>query len=294
MPQRNAWIAVPTMTLAGCVAGLIGLGWFFLTRPSGQIVDQLALLGASEFLDHPSGRVRSALYEWVTAAALPVRDLVGVWFIVVVMLLVLAIAALRRRWGHALAAAVLYGGANLTTQGIKLLWRQPEHDLYQTYGNSWPSGHTTLVAAAVFALLLVAPGRWRWAVALLGSIVMTLVAWGTVLSAWHRPSDTVGAFLVAAIWYVLVEIVRRSLAHVPLSAGIRSPGAIRVLDVLSGICAALGVGILAATLLTLPDGPVADMEVAIQRLAFVGAFFGIAAVALGTNRVLLAAGPHED
>src|SRR5690625_4006422 len=115
MPQRNAWIAVPTMALAGFVAGLIGLGWFFLTRTPGQIVDQLALLGASEFTDHPSGRLSSPLYELMTAAALPVRDLVGVWFIVVVMVVVLAIAALRRRWWHALAAVALYGGANLTT-----------------------------------------------------------------------------------------------------------------------------------------------------------------------------------
>ena len=294
VPTRQAWITAPVLSLAGLIAGLIATGWFFLTRPSGQVVDQLALLGARDYPEHGSGKFRGAAYDALVAVTMPVRELAAIWVVIVAAVIVLAVAAAQRKWLLALAAIVLFAGANLTTQAIKKLWEQPVHDLYQTYGNSWPSGHTTLVATACLALLLVAPGRWRWVVAILGSVATTFMAWATILSGWHRPSDTVAAILVSAIWYVLVEIARRSVAPVPLTAGVRSPVAIRILDIVSGICAALGIGILAATLLTLPDSPVADMEVAIQRLAFVGAFFGVAAIALGTNRVLLTVGPHED
>lgn len=294
VPTRKAWVLAPTLALGGLLAGIIATAWFFLTRPAGQIVDQLALLGASEYTESPSGTIRETLYETLVSLTMPVLDVAEVWFVVVAAIVIVGIAVLRRQWWLALAAMVMSLGANLTTQAIKGVGDQQTHGLYETYGNSWPSGHTTIAATVALSLLLVVPGRWRWVAALAGSIFTTLMAWATVLSGWHRPSDTVAAVLISAIWYVLVEIARRSLAPVPLTAGVRSPVAIRILDITSGICAALGVGILAATLLTLPDTPVGQMEVAIQRLAFVGAFFGVAAIVVGTIRVLLAVGPHED
>ena len=291
VPTRQAWITAPVLSLAGLIAGLIATGWFFLTRPSGQVVDQLALLGARDYPEHGSGKFRGAAYDALVAVTMPVRELAEIWVVIVAAVIVLAVAAAQRKW---LLRSPRSSCSPVPTShpGDQKLWSNP-CDLYQTYGNSWPSGHTTLVATACSPSCS-SPRALALGGGVLGSVATTFMAWATILSGWHRPSDTVAAILVSAIWYVLVEIARRSVAPVPLTAGVRSPVAIRILDILSGICAALGIGILAATLLTLPDSPVADMEVAIQRLAFVGAFFGVAAIALGTNRVLLTVGPHED
>src|SRR5699024_11460093 len=40
VPTRQAWITAPVLSLAGLIVGLLATGWFFLTRPSGQIVDR--------------------------------------------------------------------------------------------------------------------------------------------------------------------------------------------------------------------------------------------------------------
>lgn len=293
IPRRGPWLAPPAAALGAYLAALVLIGWFFLYRDTGQIVDQLALLGAKSYIESGTSPAATVFHGVADVSAIVV-GLTGTGFIAIVVALIVALMLWQRKWWHGVGAIALFAGANLTTQGIKAWWDRPDLGLYQTYGNSWPSGHTTVAAAAVFAVLLLTPARGRWAVSLVGGIFATLMAWGTVINGWHRPSDTVAAICVAAIWYVLVETIRRSVVQVPPEGKIRNRVATRIHDVLAGICAALGIGILAATILTLPDSPVEIIETAEQRLAFVGAFFGIAAVAIGTSRVLLTIGPCED
>lgn len=284
----------PAIALAGFLAALAGTGWFFLYRPTGQILDQLALLGARSYRDHSSTRITAAISGAVSDVASFVVGLLGPGYIAVVVGAVVVLTLWQRKWWHGLGAVVLFAGANLTTQAIKAGWSRPDLGLYDTYGNSLPSGHTTLAASAAFAVLLLTPARARWAVAMVGGTFAALAAWGTLIPGWHRPSDTVAAICVSAVWYVLVETIRRIVVQVPLEEQVKNRVATRILDVLAGICAALGVGILAALTLTLPDSPVGSIETAVQRLAFVGAFFGIAATSIGASRVLLTVGPRED
>ncbi len=284
----------PAIGLVGLLAALAVTGWFFLTRPTGQVLDQLALLGAKSYADHPGGGLAATIFGQIAEVTAAVVGIVGPWFIVAVVAVIAALTAWQRKWWRGLGAIALFVGANVTTQGIKAVWDRPDLGLYDAYGNSWPSGHTTLAASAVFALLLLAPTRARWAVAMIGGIFASLMAWGTLFTGWHRPSDTVAAIGVSAIWYVLVETIRRSTVQVPLEEQVHNRVTIRIMDVLTGICAALGIGILAALILTLPDTSVDNTEIAVQRLAFVGSFFGIAATSIGSCRVLLAVGPRED
>lgn len=292
-PKRAPWLRPPLVALAAYLLVLFGLGWFFLHRETGQLVDQFALMGAKLYVIADGGlivRITAVLGHIVD----PAVKVIGGVFAIVLVLVTAAVTLWRRTWWLGGGALVLFAGANLTTQGIKAFLARPDLGLYEAYGNSWPSGHTTFAAAAGFAVLLITPGRWRPLVAVLGWSFTTAVAWATLLNGWHRPSDTVAAICVAAIWYVLVEGTRRAVVRVPLENPIPYRITSRIHDVLAGTFGAVGIGILAAVTLILPEGPIESADPSVQRLAFVGAVFGIAAFAIGTSRILLAIGPREE
>jgi membrane-associated phospholipid phosphatase len=98
-------------------------------------------------------------------------------------------------------------GANATTQILKrVVIERPD---YVPYGsNSLPSGHVTLVASVVLAAVIVVPVVLRPIVALAGGAWVVAVAASTVVSGWHRPSDTVAAVLVCVGWAAAVAAVR--------------------------------------------------------------------------------------
>jgi membrane-associated phospholipid phosphatase len=121
---------------------------------------------------------------------------------------VLALVALaRRRTDLFVRGAVLVAGANATTQILKrVVIERPD---YVPYGsNSLPSGHVTLVASVVLAAVIVVPVVLRPIVALAGGAWVVAVAASTVVSGWHRPSDTVAAVLVCVGWAAAVAAVR--------------------------------------------------------------------------------------
>jgi membrane-associated phospholipid phosphatase len=122
--------------------------------------------------------------------------------------LVLALVALaRRRVDLFVRGAVLVAGANATTQILKrVVIERPD---YVSYGsNSLPSGHVTLVASVVLAAMIVLPVVLRPIVALVGAGWVAAVVVSTVVSGWHRPSDTLAALLVCAGWAAAVAAVR--------------------------------------------------------------------------------------
>lgn len=124
-----------------------------------------------------------------------------------------ALIALMRGRPHigAAAAAVLLG-ANLTTQVLKeSVLDRPDFGFGTL--NSLPSGHTTVVASAVGAALLVAPGVLRPIVALAGGFATTLTGASTIVAGWHRPADVVAALAVSLIWTALVAAVIHGPRH---------------------------------------------------------------------------------
>jgi membrane-associated phospholipid phosphatase len=60
-------------------------------------------------------------------------------------------------------------------------------------GNSYPSGHATIVTAFVLGMLMVSPARWRpWLAAIAGTISSIFTA-SVLFTGWHRASDALGA-----------------------------------------------------------------------------------------------------
>jgi membrane-associated phospholipid phosphatase len=114
---------------------------------------------------------------------------------------IVLIAILRNKPHLALTAAVIVGGANLTTQLLKSsILSRPTLTDPDPLGPSFPSGHSTVAFSLVIALVLVVPARARGTTAVLAFAYAALVGMGVVTAGWHRPSDVIGAQLVVIGW----------------------------------------------------------------------------------------------
>ncbi len=177
------------MTAALCVAGVWAAYRVFVVQPDGRWIDQLVMDGAQ--------RGRGRLWQYAEQVLEPVSVAYGAVGLVVIV----SIAALRRRWRLALLGALLLGGSTVTTQVLKrvVLTRPALGDgLNET--NSLPSGHTTAAAATCAALLFVVSPRWRPVVAVLGAVYTAVTGWSTYVGHWHRPSDVLAAVAVVTGW----------------------------------------------------------------------------------------------
>jgi membrane-associated phospholipid phosphatase len=135
-----------------------------------------------------------------------------------------AIALYRRRPRHALAVILLIGGANLTTQVLKVLLAHPRHHDFlgeaQLAAKAFPSGHATASMALAFAAVLVAPVAWRPFVAVAGALFALAVSESVMLLAWHFPSDIAGGYLVAgSSALVTLAALRAAEERWPLRSG---------------------------------------------------------------------------
>ena len=160
--------------------GLVATWSLLVVHPRGSALDESAVDGAS----YGAGTL------WQVAE--PVLDVVSIGFIIAAIAATTLVAVIRRRWTLAFQAAVLVGGANITTQLLKhLVLQRPDGAL-----NTLPSGHTTVAASVSVALLLVVPRSARPAVALLGAVYTGATGISTMIGQWHRPSDVIAAVLV--------------------------------------------------------------------------------------------------
>lgn len=117
------------------------------------------------------------------------------------------IVLLRHRWDLLIRGVVIVAGANATTQVLK--HAVIDRPGYVGYGpNALPSGHVTLVTSVVIAAFIVASASWRPLIAVVGCSWIAAIAVATVVSGWHRPSDTVAALLVCVGWAAVASAVR--------------------------------------------------------------------------------------
>ena len=202
----RAW---PFVATAAALAVVFACAYvYFVHGYMGQLLDEQARNGAGfgRFTE-PGERVLEAVP--LVSAGLAV--------------LALLIGLVRRRGLATFVALAVVAAANLTTQLLKhQLLTRPDNGATGTWHNSFPSGHTTVIASAMFAIFLVSSPRVRPYVAALGALTVACVGSILVGTQWHRPSDVVGGILVVAIYVLLGgAVLARSQprAVAPRSAG---------------------------------------------------------------------------
>lgn len=157
--------------------------------PVGQRVEDSALGGVRE----------TDLFGSDTAL-----NVISVPVILLLVVVIAAVAFARRRLAVGLAAGVVVLASAGTSTLVKRIAVRPEI-AQSTTPNSFPSGHATIALAALFAVLMVTPRRFRPVVLLLGAAYAVFVANQTVVYGWHRVSDIVGACAVALFWLGIVR-----------------------------------------------------------------------------------------
>ncbi|GAA1483643.1 phosphatase PAP2 family protein [Brachybacterium fresconis] len=181
------------LAAAACAVLLMLLARTAVGMASGQRLDQLILSGAQDY----EGTLAQYAATAVGTVSFPV--MAGLLAAAVVLVL------LRRRLALLLPLGLLVVGANLTTQILKhlVVSREALGPGIDITPNSFPSGHTTLAAAATIAVVL-ASGRGRVVLAPLGAVWTAAAGIGTLVLGWHRPSDVIGAIVIVAAWTFLV------------------------------------------------------------------------------------------
>jgi len=159
--------------------------------PVGQRVEDAALGGVRE----------SDLFGSDTAL-----NVISVPVILLLVVVIAAVALARRRLAVGLGAGVVVLASAATSTLVKRIAERPEIAQSET-PNSYPSGHATIALAALFAVLLVTPRRWRPVVTLVGTAYAVFVANQTVVYGWHRVSDIIGACAIALFWLGVVRAV---------------------------------------------------------------------------------------
>lgn len=181
------WIVVSSLVLWGTIRFAIG-------TTTGQQYDDAAMNTFSAGRD-----ARMAL--------LSVLGRVSIGLILAVMVACIMTALLRGRLQWAVGAVVVIAGANITTQLLKnMALDRPDLAGLGTL-NSLPSGHTTVVASATAAALLVVPPIFRAPLALAGAAATTLTGTSTIVAGWHRPSDIIAALAGSLAWAAIVSLV---------------------------------------------------------------------------------------
>lgn len=124
--------------------------------------------------------------------------------VLVVLAVTMGVALLRRRPGAAVQAGALIVGATVTAQLLKQFVPRP--DLTgELYGNSFPSGHTTIAVAGLLAVMTAFGRHLRPLLFVVGTAFAAVVAEQTVAYGWHRVSDIVGSCAVVLFWLGVVR-----------------------------------------------------------------------------------------
>lgn len=152
--------------------------------PGGQRLEDAALDGVRE----------SDLFASDTAL-----NVISVPVILLLVVVIIAVGLARGRLAVGIAAGVVMLASAATSTLLKDVAARPEI-AESTTPNSFPSGHATIALAALFAVLMVTPRRFRPAVVLVGAAYAVIVANQTVVYGWHRVSDILGACAVALVW----------------------------------------------------------------------------------------------
>ena len=193
LPQLRHWVVWPIVG----VLLVLGLGFAEKLEP-GVVQFQL---GIDQWLDQHQNPI-------LTSVALAINTIFSPLGIVIILILsFLFLLLIRRSPVNAFAFTSIAAVGWLSSEAFKVIVQMPRpdgrlltHPAFAESGGhtSYPSGHTTFVAALVIASYLLArQTRAKSWVAVFGTILVAIVAWSRLYGGTHYLFDVVGAVLLA-------------------------------------------------------------------------------------------------
>jgi membrane-associated phospholipid phosphatase len=161
----------------------------------------------------------SAEHRWIWNINDALAHSVDLPWLTTALLAICGAGVLLGRKRQAVGAAVLVGGACLTSQLLKVAAAHPRYQpvlLHQLPDTAFPSGHATAAMSLALAAALVAPSRWRLATAIVGGCFAVAVSLALMTQGWHFPSDVLAGLLISTTMSLLV------LAGLRATGGLRS------------------------------------------------------------------------
>jgi len=208
--------------------------------PLGQRTEN-ALFAGADAAGGESAWVWDLSGPYGAPAALPPLGPAALPTLLVGLALLAGVAAAQRRWwqGAGVLVSVLatFGAAEVLA---KRVLPRPElaHASLDLLAPSFPSGHVVVPAALTVGVALVAPARARGPVVAAGTVWVAFAAAAVLATYQHRPSDALGATLLAcAVFLVTARLLPRSARSGEPS---RSQPLAAVTLVLSAVAALVG------------------------------------------------------
>ncbi|MEU6019358.1 phosphatase PAP2 family protein [Streptomyces sp. NPDC047515] len=216
--------------------GLLAVYLIAVCTPFGQRAENALITenagGEPAWIYHWSGLV----YD---SPALPPLDDTAMPTLVAGMAVIVAVTLVRRCWWQGCAAA----GVVMVTLGVAELLSKvilPRPDLVDARVSlteaSFPSGHAAIPAGLVFGAVLVASPRIRPYVTAAGMLWLAVTAGAVQATYQHRPSDVLGATLLACACYSLAvrllppaaapDVTRRPRALPAIALALSAAGAL--------------------------------------------------------------------
>jgi undecaprenyl-diphosphatase len=143
---------------------------------------------------------------------------------------VIVVLLLLRRFQWILYLAVTVGGGALLNQELKRYFERARPDLAemlrQAHGYSFPSGHamgSTVVFGALSYLAFRTATQWRWkaAVVALGATIVLAVSLSRIYLGAHWISDVVAGIAAGTLWVVLSTMAYETLRRIRLLRAIQ-------------------------------------------------------------------------
>ncbi|MEU6389238.1 phosphatase PAP2 family protein [Streptomyces sp. NPDC046939] len=248
--------------------GFLTLYLLAICTPWGQRAEN-ALFGLGK-----QGSEEAWIYPLSGAAygstPLPPMELSAKPTLMVGLAVIVVLTLVRRCWWQGCAALAV---VIVTTGGKEVLKSTlPRPDLVGAPENlldqGFPSGHTAIPAALTLAAVLVVSSRIRPYVAMAGVLWLACIAAASATMGGHRPSEVLGATLLACACYGLATWLLPSAAA-PIAT--RSPRALPVITLTLALAIALVSGARSDTLTrSLVSGATAFICAALVWYATVG------------------------
>jgi membrane-associated phospholipid phosphatase len=190
---RSPAVARRFVAVAVAAASLVLVVYVLMVRtPRGQRYGDLAF-AARDLVEPDAAFLAGEVLSVVTSSTLFVATLA-----------IVLVAVARGRIRMALVAGGAISGSVLSSEVLKHLLGRPS--LIEIGGveyNTFPSGHAAIGMSLSLGIVMVAPHRWRWLATTAAATIAVGFGIGVLATGWHRPSDTVGSYLVCATWFSL-------------------------------------------------------------------------------------------